>query len=183
MTGAEAPEGGARLSPEGLAGLARKYRALADLRAARARGEPIPGREVFRALAAEFPGALNELDNLPLEEIERRLSALSRALDGGPEERWMAWMHRYHALMRAALYVKPRVARRAELAAHEAAALAERTSARAQAPVDAAFVAAVRAPPDGRLSRLVLERLAAEFGASPVEIRAALFPRRPAARG
>jgi hypothetical protein len=183
VNGADAPEAGGRLSPAGLAQLARKYRALAELRGARARGEPIPGREVFRALAAEFPGALNELDNLPLAEIERRLSALTRALAGGPEERWMAWMHRYHALMRAALYVKPRVARRAELAAHEASSLAERTAERAGVPVDAAFVASVRAPPGGRLSRLVLERLAAEFAASPAVIREALFPRRPAASG
>ncbi|AUX41817.1 hypothetical protein SOCE26_032420 [Sorangium cellulosum] len=169
---------GARLSPEALSGLARKYHRLAELRAARAAGEPIPAKEVFRALAGEFPGALNELDNLPLAEIERRSAALARALAGGPEEPWMAWMHGYHTLMRAALYAKIRVARRAELTERDAASLAERAAAHAGAAVDAAFVLAVRSPPDGRLNRLVLGRLSAMFGASPAEIRGALFPGR-----
>ncbi|WP_437639620.1 hypothetical protein [Sorangium sp. So ce854] len=183
MTAAASPEGGARLPPEALSQLARKYRTIAELRRARSAGEPIPGKEVFRALAGEFPGALNELDNLPLDEIERRSEALARALAGGPEERWMAWMHGYHALMRAALYVKIRVARRGELSDPEAAALAERAARHAGTPVDAAFVMAVKAPPDGRLNRLVLGRLAAASGAPAAEIRGTIFPRRAAQGG
>ncbi|WP_437320353.1 hypothetical protein [Sorangium sp. So ce385] len=183
MTSGADPEGGARLSPDILAQLARKYRTLAELRRARAAGEAIPGKEVFRALAGEFPGALNELDNLPLDEIERRHDALSRALAGGAEERWMAWMHGYHALMRAALYVKIRVARRQELSEGEAAALAERAARHAGAAVDIAFVMAVKAPPDGRLNRVVLGRIAAMSGASMAEIRGTIFPRRPAPGG
>ncbi|WP_437978028.1 hypothetical protein WMF11_15625 [Sorangium sp. So ce295] len=183
MTGAAVPDGDTRLSPEVLSQLARKYLTLAELRRARAAGEPIPGKEVFRALAGEFPGALNELDNLPFDEIERRRDALSRALAGGPEERWMAWMHGYHALMRAALYVKIRVARREELSDVAAAALAERAARHAGTPVDVAFVIAVRAPPDGRLNRLVLGRLATTFGASMAEIRGTIFPRRRAEGG
>ncbi|MGK3982063.1 hypothetical protein WME99_03460 [Sorangium sp. So ce136] len=174
---------GARLSPEALSQLARKYRTLAELRRARAAGEPIPGKEVFRALAGEFPGALNELDNLPADEIERRGEALARALAGGPEERWMAWMHGYHTLMRAALYVKIRVARRTALSEGEAAALAERAARHAGTPVDAAFVIAVKSPPDGRLNRLVLGLLAETFGAPAAEIRGTIFPRRPAPGG
>ncbi|KYF64916.1 MULTISPECIES: hypothetical protein [Sorangium] len=183
MTSSASPDGGARLSPEALSQLDRKYRTIAELRRARSAGEPIPGREVFRALAGEFPGALNELDNLPFDEIERRREALALALAGGPEERWMAWIHAYHALMRAALYVKIRVARRGELPGPEAAALAERAARHAGTPVDAAFVIAVKAPPDGRLNRLVLGHLAAAFGASPAEIRGTIFPRRPAQGG
>ncbi|AUX21997.1 hypothetical protein SOCEGT47_024980 [Sorangium cellulosum] len=180
---APTPEGGARLSAEALSGLARKYRALADLRLARARGEAIPDKQVFRALAREFPGALNELDNLPLDEIERRLDAIARAQGGAPEERWMAWIHGYHALMRAALYVKIRVARREALSEIEASSLAERAAEHAGAAVDAAFVMGVKAPPDGRLNRLVLGRLAAMFGASPAELRATMFPGRPRGSG
>ncbi|WP_437970693.1 hypothetical protein WMF04_15995 [Sorangium sp. So ce260] len=183
MTSGALPEAGAPLSPEVLSQLARKYRTLAELRRARAAGEAIPERAVFRALAGEFPGALNELDNLPLDEIERRHDALARALSGGVEERWMAWMHGYHALMRAALYVKIRVARRQELSESEAAALAERAARHAGVAVDAAFVIAAKTPPDGRLNRLVLGHLAALSGASPAEIRGTLFPRRPAQGG
>ncbi|XXY48232.1 hypothetical protein WME91_50360 [Sorangium sp. So ce269] len=182
MTSGAIP-GGARLSPEALSQLARKYRTLAELRRARAAGEPIPGKEVFRALAGEFPGALNELDNLPADEIDRRGAALALALAGGPEERWMAWMHGYHTLMRAALYVKIRVARRAALSEDEAAALAERAARHAGTPVDAAFVIAVKSPPDGRLNRLVLGLLAATFGAPAAEIRGTIFPRRPVPGG
>ncbi|WP_437666061.1 hypothetical protein [Sorangium sp. So ce1182] len=178
-----ATSGGARLSPEALSQLARKYHTLAELRRARAAGEPIPGKEVFRALAGEFPGALNELDNLPADEIARRSEALARALAGGPEERWMAWMHGYHTLMRAALYVKIRVSRRSALSEAEAAALAERAAGHAGAPVDAAFVIAVKSPPDGRLNRLVLGLLAAAFGAPAAEIRGTIFPRRPTPGG
>jgi hypothetical protein len=160
--------------------LARKYRRLAELRRARARGEPIPERSVFRELAAEFPGALHELDNLPLEEIDRRAEALAGAVAGGPAEPWMAWMVRYHALMRAALYVKIRVAKRPPMSEEEARALAARAGAHAGAEVGAGFVRAVAAPPEGRLNRLVDAELAAAFAAPAEEIRRALFPRRRA---
>lgn len=179
MTSASTPEGGARLSPEALLSLARKYRALAELRLARARGEPIPDKQVFRALAREFPGALNELDSLPFDEIERRLDAITRAQGGAPTERWMVWIHGYHALMRAALYVKVRIARRKMLSELEASSLAERATKHAGTPVDAAFVIDVKSPPGGRLNRLVLGRLAARFGVSPAEMQATIFPGRP----
>ena len=129
--------------------LAEKYRALGELRRARARGEPVPERAVFRALAGEFPGALHELDNLPLEEIDRRLAVIAQIERGGPVEPWMAWMQAYHALMRAALYMKIRVARAESLSSGEAAALAERASAHAQTDVDADFVVSVKHPPGG----------------------------------
>jgi hypothetical protein len=164
-----------------LARLSAKYRALGDLRRARDRGEPIPERGVFRALAAEFPGALNELDNLPLEEIDRRLAALERAAGGGEAEPWMAWMGAYHGLMRAALYVKIRVARAAAISAEEAAGLAAKAGAHAGVDVDAAFVRAVMNPPGGRLNRVVMGALEARFGVGAGEIRGALFPRRGAA--
>src|SRR5688572_21818647 len=50
-----------------LARLAAKYETLATLRRERAAGAPLPGAAHFRALAREFPGALQELDTLPLE--------------------------------------------------------------------------------------------------------------------
>jgi hypothetical protein len=168
----------ASLDLEALEQLARKYRALGELRRARARGEAIPDKAVFRALAQEFPGALSELDNLPLDEIDRRGEALRAAHAGGPAERWMPWMHRYHALMRAALYVKIRVARAPDLAEAEAESLATKATAHARVPVGPDFVRAVKAPPAGRLKPLVLERLSAAFGAPSGEIRDALFPRR-----
>jgi hypothetical protein len=52
------------------AALARKYRVLAALRA----GASV--RPALAALSAEFPGALRELDELPLAEIELRIAEL-----------------------------------------------------------------------------------------------------------
>lgn len=61
------------------AALARKYRALLALRAA---GEPA---RALRTLAAEFPGALRELDELPTAELERRVEELSGDAELRPE--------------------------------------------------------------------------------------------------
>lgn len=161
--------------------LAAKYQTLGDLRRARARGEPIPDRQVFRALAAEFPGALHELDHLPLAEIDRRAVALAAAAGGAAPAGWMGWMWSYHALLRAALYVKIRVARaRPAPGEEEAAALAAGAAAHAGIAVDAGFVRAVVAPPEGRLGRMVMARLAARSGVPEATLREALFPRRAA---
>lgn len=92
-----------------LRALAAKYRELAALRHARERGEAPPERDVFRKLAAAHPGALYELDTLPLPEIERRAEQLERAVTGlGPLEPWMRWMVRYHQLVREELGARRR---------------------------------------------------------------------------
>lgn len=51
-----------------------KYRELLDLRV---RASSAPDRARLRALAAQFPGALRELDELPRHEIERRIDELA----------------------------------------------------------------------------------------------------------
>jgi hypothetical protein len=167
------------------AGLARKYGALVELRRRRdaggdarggadgpsARGGPL------RALAAEFPGCLRELDTLGLSELERRAAA---AASNAPAEPWMTWIAAYHALMRAALAVRDPA--RAAAARGDAAALAALATVAADeaAPLDVAFVAAVLAPPDGRVGVVVLRALAARFGVPATTIAATLFPtRRP----
>src|SRR5689334_13660305 len=93
------------------AALLRKYETLAALRRDKAKSGVNAPRAVFRALAREFPGALRELDTLPLDEIDRRAHELSQVVSGTADPSpWMAWMHAYHATMRAALFLKPRVA-------------------------------------------------------------------------
>jgi hypothetical protein len=143
------------------AALARKYAALVELRRRRDAGGPPSGGGALRALAAEFPGCLRELDTLGLAELERRAGATATAAAGGPPEPWMAWIGGYHALMRDAL--------------------ALRDPARAPTVVaDAAFAAAVHAPPHGRVVVVVLRALAARFDVPAATISAALFPaRRP----
>jgi len=164
--------------------LARKYRTLVALRARRDqqqgdRSDPPPLSErtpaaVLRSLAREFPGCLRELDTLGAPELARRAACVAEAATAGaarerePEpEPWIAWIARYHKLMRVALAI-----RRARGA--QASEASERVE------IDAEFVAEVMAPPDGRLGIVVLRRLARDFGVPAREIAAALFPlRRP----
>jgi hypothetical protein len=160
-----------------LARLAWKYRTLGELRRARDRGEPVPPAPVFKELAREFPGCLRELDTLPLDELDARAGALAAAAAGGPVEPWMEWLAGYHALLRAALRIKPRAGARLDDARAEA--LARDASAVAGVEVDAAFAREVAAPPGGRVVGVVLARLERSHGRPAATIKAALFPSRP----
>ena len=159
--------------------LARKYRTLVALRArrdqqqhARPDDEPPPSERtpaaVLRSLAREFPGCLRELDTLGAAELARRAARVEEAAAAGSAtEPWMSWIARYHSLMRTALAIRRAGGNTAENPGDRAG-------------VDAAFVADVMAPPDGRLGIVVLRRLAHDFGVPAREIAAALFAlRRP----
>jgi hypothetical protein len=162
--------------------LARKYRTLVALRARRDQpqqarpqpdDDPSPMSDrtpaaVLRSLAREFPGCLRELDTLGPAELARRAARVEEAaMAGAATEPWMSWIARYHSLMRAALAIRG-----------AGGSAAENPCDRAS--VDAAFVADVMAPPDGRVGIVVLRRLARDFGVPAREIAAALFPvRRP----
>jgi hypothetical protein len=161
-----------------LTGLAAKYAELATLRRERALGHEVPPKRVFRELAARFPGALWELDRLPLEEIERRGELLLAASAGGTRAPWMDWLDAYHALFRGALAVKARLRARKVLAAGEASELAAVASRAARLPLDAHFVEAVARPPAGRLAAVVWGVMEARFGESSEAMRGALFPGR-----
>ena len=129
-----------------------KYERMRELRAAAADGKDAAARAELRAFAAEWPGALKELDTLASDEIERR----ARACAGGASEPWMAWSLRYHELMRAALAI-----RRGEAA-----------------DVDEAFARAVKRPRHGRLNVVVFAALERELGVAARDIWDTLFPPR-----
>jgi hypothetical protein len=95
------------VSPDGTAALARKYRALAALRARRDSDGAPATREELRALAAEFPGCLRELDTLGAAELARRAAACAR----GAHEPWMDWIAAYHDEVRRALATRAAGAR------------------------------------------------------------------------
>ncbi|MFZ5889720.1 MAG: hypothetical protein ACOY0T_01515 [Myxococcota bacterium] len=148
-----------------LAGLARKYRALLALRS----GEQAFDRQLLRKLAEEFPGALRELDALPLPELQQRLAAVRENETELPF--WIEWMLGYHREMRLALAVRRSLAgvRRPSPELSDHVARAHGVSC------DAAFVRAVADPPGGRLNALVFARLAARFERSATEIEGRLF--------
>src|SRR6185503_14018776 len=141
-----------------LAALARKYAALAGLRARRDSGGSAATRAELRALAAEFPGCLRELDTLGVKEIARRASACAEAAAGAAAEPWMAWIVTYHTLMARALEVR---------------ATSGGKSARAAAD---AFERAALAPPGGRVNVVVLREIGERFGLPAATVAAALFP-------
>ncbi|MDI1483113.1 hypothetical protein [Polyangium sp. y55x31] len=164
-------------SHEALLALESKYAAIAELRRARDRGEPIPERAVFKALAERFPGALHELDTLPLDVVDARLAAIRAVVAGGEIEPWMAWMASYHALLRAGLHIRIRTTKDRTRGAERASELAADASSHAGIEVDVAFVHATLRPPKGRLVGVVYTRLEALFGEPASSIRATLFPR------
>ncbi len=136
-------------------------------------------REAMRALAARFPGALREIDELPLSTIEERIDALDRALSGTSRvPRWALVLSDYHGWMRAALAMR----RAAGASRDRAAALrwldTEYVSA-PDAPTREELLAALDAilkPPDGRLNRWLFDRLAHIHGASCEEVESEAFP-------
>jgi hypothetical protein len=172
-----------------LQALERKYRTLMEIHRALAAWDDARAAELDHELAEEFPGALRELQTLPLEVLEARAAALAAAVEGASPDPWMLWMGDYHALLRAALRIKRRLRRQAPLddAAAEALA-AEVTSAvlgevrpasgGAVALVDRTFVQSVAHPPGGRVNQVVFERLAMLHGVPAETIAAALFSRR-----
>lgn len=159
-------EATALVTAELRAELLRKYRLLARWRRAKDLSVDAPGDEraepaAMRALAAEFPGALRELDLLGLAELERRVACLAAPTLDLERERWVAWIGAYHALMRLAL------------------ALRSPSPPAAPSPIaDDVFLHDVDHPPGGRLSTAVLQALARRFHRPAEGIRAVLFPPR-----
>jgi hypothetical protein len=160
---------------EDLLALEAKYAQLEALRRARERGEPIPERAVFKALAGQFPGALRELDKLPMVVIEMRRQQLGIAVAGGLVEPWMAWMVAYHALLRAALWIKMRTAKRPDVTSERVVILVRGVADEFGFGVDEQFVVDVARPQAGRINAVVLGRLEVIFGVSMGELRRGLF--------
>jgi hypothetical protein len=126
---------------------------MRELRLAHATADDPATRAALRAFAAEWPGALRELDTLPTSEIDQRLAACASNAD----EPWIAWMARYHELMRTALAIR-----------------------RNEPPpdVDDSFARAVLKPRHGRLNVAVFTQLAREFDTDARTIWDTLFPPR-----
>lgn len=160
-----------------LAALARKYRWIIELRLEQHLGSRASASPPLRQLAEEFPGALRELDVLPLPTIEARIAELERALELQRIEPWMEWMHQFHTLMRVALAAKRRLEGLRFVDDTRAAEIADEVAAKLGCECDKNFVRAVASPPDGRLSRLVLAQIASRFEVELPLVQSALFPR------
>jgi hypothetical protein len=166
-----------------LAALREKYREIKRLRDEHATGSSRDPRARMKALALRFPGALRELDELPMELVESRLATLDAVVTGAlaaPE--WVTLQIGYHAMMRLALRIK-------RMARHDAddrvgAILGQLAAERLDSwgepllgGLDRAEIEAILKPEGGRLNPWVYRRVAALHGVEPENVRRALFLR------
>jgi len=140
--------------------------------------EPDPRRAMVE-LAVEFPGALRELDELPLEVIRERITVLGRAeQDEALVLPWMRAQVSFHRLARGALATKRWLCGRPLTPEIEAAFARALPKLPADVAPWATSLAAIAKPPRGRLLDLVYARLAAELGVDVDAARAAVRPAR-----
>jgi hypothetical protein len=132
------------------------------------------------ALAERFPGALREIDDLPLADIRARITALASALrDPAQVLPWMVAIARFHALTRGALCAKRWLSSRATPAEREDLVSYEADMRACRFPEEAIAwsgqLARIADPPRGRITDLVFERLADELGMPIDDARRLVF--------
>jgi hypothetical protein len=166
-----------------LTGLHTKYVAIRELRLAAAVDSSVAPRAKLAALARAFPGALRELDQLPMEFVEARLLAIDRALAAADEpEVWMRLQAGYHGFMRAVLRIRRLSRGRAlEIVDAKRELLALRYVPAADEPPPERFdleaLRVIRRPPGGRLNPWVFDQVARDHGVSSELVHQALFLR------
>jgi hypothetical protein len=136
-------------------------------------------------LARLYPGALREIDELPLDVIHTRLEELRAALaDRARALPWMNAQSRFHRLARGALAVKRWLEGRPLTAAVEHAFIQALPAMpeRRDAALWADELQAIARPPRGRVMDLVYTRLARDLKIDVAEARAAVFPARRSPR-
>ena len=167
--------------------LVGKYRELLRMRLARAEAAPEIARRDMRLLAERFPGALRELDGLPLDEVQARLGALEQAALGATDvPAWAVWLASYHGWLRAALRIR-RLAGGCRDAGVVRQRLLEQYVPEPSGPdlarFDLAVVAGVLQPSHGRLSLWAMQLVADEHGLSVADLDDFLGGRRLLSRG
>jgi len=166
--------------------LRAKYAQMLAMRVAHASGDEDEdeARARMAEVAARFPGALREIDDLELAEIRRRIQALADVVEARREaEPWMEAVALFHAMARGALCAKRWLAGRKRVDAEVQQAF-ERDVGTLVFPEDArawrSDLARVASPPRGRVTDVVFARLARELGVSERAARRLVFgvPRR-----
>ncbi len=178
---------------EMVAVLREKYREIKRLRTVDAehvaRGHAHDPKPEMAALARRFPGSLRELDELPMADIEARLSALDGALVEQRVPEWAALQVAYHGTYRFALRIKRRSARKgvlderalqhaiARLLASTEAELASEPDEPRLTDFNAEELRAILRPTGGRLQPWVVAHVARALQVEPAAVSAALFVR------
>lgn len=139
----------------------------------------IAPRDELRAFSQRWPGALAEIDRIPMTLIEQRIAELDRAIEGSSREPPPMWARAWiltHRRLRGALAIKLWLKGRRTLDDDETRLLAQ-----AQFPPESELYRArldeVASPPEGRVMELVLRDVAAELGLESHTMLALLMPR------
>jgi hypothetical protein len=141
--------------------------------------EPVDVRARMVDLASRFPGALREIDDLELAEIDRRIARLGEVLAGTLSvEPWMEAIALFHRFARGALCVKRWLDGRRQVTPELVESFRGATATLAlprEAGAWESHLGALASPPGGRLTGLVYERVAAELRISCDEARRLTF--------
>lgn len=159
-----------------------KYREMRAMRDDDAAGREVDPRARMRRLAARFPGALREIDELTAARLEARVAALEAVVQrAAPPPRWARAIADYHGWMRAALALRREAGRLRDRDA--ALAWIDRGYApRHDEPAAGELrevVEHVLRPPGGRLNHWLFSLLAARYGLSAAAFEAEIFPPSP----
>lgn len=167
------------LDAEGLRQLVVKYTEMRRLRILALEAPHADPREEMAALAAQFPGALREIDELPLEEITARLASLSRAReDLAAAQPWMSAVIGFHELTRGALALKKWLSGRKTVTDADRAELEKIVDSLPDGPAMLVWIddlSAIAQPPRGKITDIVFQRLARMLAISETEARALVF--------
>jgi hypothetical protein len=167
------------ISREALLDLHVKYMEMRRLRILALESPTVDPKAWMAELATRFPGALREIDELPLEEIDARLTALSTAsADAAMVEPWMEATARFHELTRGVLAVKRWLAGKKEIATTDRAEF-ERIAKDLPHGEDAIAwrddLEAIANPPRGKVTDLVFARIARELTTTTENARRLVF--------
>lgn len=163
-----------------------KYAEMLRLRLLDQAGTGGDPRQAMAELAKRFPGALREIDELPLEVIRARIAALTAAEeDPSRAEPWMAALAMFHTLTRGALAVKRWLGGRRVVDEETARAFALDVPSLVYADDALAWckdLALLASPPRGKVTDLVFEKMAGALGVSNEDARMLVFGPSRAAR-
>ena len=170
-----------RVARAALEELLAKYAQMLAMRMTHAAGNEDAGeaRTRMAELAARFPGALREIDDLELAEIRQRIQLLEEVLHQRREvQPWMEAVALFHAMARGALCAKRWLGRRKRIDAAVEEAFARGIPLLAfpeEARAWSSELARIASPPRGRVTDLVFARLAESLGISEVAARRLVF--------
>lgn len=134
-------------------------------------------------LAEEYPGALREIDTLPIDVIRERIALLERTEDDVESAApWMSAQIYFHRVSRGALIAKRWLRGRKAITRELRLEFAEvASSLDADALLVADDLEHVALPPNGRLTTFVYRKVAGLLGRHEAEVRALVFPTPPRA--